>query len=57
MIETHKIVCDKYDTNVAPILVKVAPILTQSVMLVTRGNDFRLLKTHFKYDLHKYHFF
>ena len=56
MIETHKIVCDKYDTNVAPILVKVAPILTQSVMLVTRGNDFRLLKTHFKYDLHKYHF-
>jgi len=25
-------------------------------MLVTRGNDLRLLKTHFKYDLRKYYF-
>jgi len=25
-------------------------------MLVTRGNDLTLLKTHFKYDLCKYHF-
>jgi len=49
IIETYKIVCDKYDA-------KVAPILTQSGMLVTRGNDLRLLKTYFKYDLRKYYF-
>jgi len=30
---------------------------TQSGMLVTRGIDLRLLKTHFKYDLRKYYFF
>jgi len=47
MIETYKIVCDD---------AKVAQILTQSGMLVTRGNDLRLLKTHFKYDLRKYYF-
>ena len=48
MIETYKVVCDD---------AKVAQILTQSGMLVTRGNDLRLLKTHFKYDLRKYYFF
>ena len=30
MIETYKIVCDEYDA-------KIAPILTQSGLLVTRG--------------------
>jgi len=49
IIGTYKMVCDKYDAM-------VAPILTQSGMHVTRGNDLRLIKTHFKYHLRKYYF-
>ena len=49
MIETYKILTRKYDTAAVPTLV-------QACTYVTRGNDLRLQKTCFKYDVRKYCF-
>ena len=49
MIETFKILSGKYDTNVVPHL-KITGIQA------TRGNDLRIFKTRFKYDLRKFYF-
>jgi len=48
-METYKILSRKYDTNVVPHL-KITGIQA------TRGNDLKILKTCFKYDLHKFYF-
>jgi len=49
MIETYKILCGKYDTN-------VVPYFNRTGIQVTRGNDLRIFKTWFKYDLRKFYF-
>ena len=49
MIETYMIVSWKYDTNV------VLHLKTTGIQ-ATRGNDLRLFKTRFKYDLRKFYF-
>jgi len=49
MIETIKILSRKYDTN-------VVPHLKTTDILATRGNDLRIFKTRFKYDLRKFYF-
>jgi len=49
MIETYKILTGKYDG--AAVLT-----LVQDCIYVTRGNDLKLQKTSFKYDLRKYCF-
>jgi len=49
MIETYKIVSEKYQPDVAPTLYK-------SSVRVTRGNDMRLEKSRVKYDLQKFSF-
>ena len=49
MIETYKILSGKYDSNVVPTL-KTSGIQT------TRGNDLRIFKTRFRYDLRKFYF-
>ena len=49
MIETYKILSGKYDTN-------VVPTLKTSGIQATRGNDLRIFKTRFKYDLRKFYF-
>jgi len=49
MIETFKILSGKYDTNV------VLHLKTTSIQ-ATRGNDLRIFKTRFKYDLRKFYF-
>ena len=49
MIETYNIPSGKYDTN-------VVPNLTTTGIQATRGNDLRIFKTHFKYDLRKFYF-
>ena len=49
MIETYKILTGKYDTL-------VSPTLTRASSCITRGNDLRLQKNRFKYDLRKYCF-
>ena len=49
MIETYKIVSEKYQPDVAPTLYK-------SSVRVTRGNDMRLEKSRVKYDLRKFSF-
>ena len=49
MIETFKILSGKYDTN-------VAPHLKTTGIHATRGNDLRIFKTRFKYDLRKCYF-
>jgi len=48
MIETFKIVSRKYDTTV------VAHLKTTGTQ-ATRGNDLRIFKTRFKYDLRKFY--
>ena len=49
MIERYKIVTGKYQTSVAPSLIKESTY-------VTRGNDLRLKKFHVNYDLRKFSF-
>ena len=49
MIETYKIVTGKYDANVSPVLIR-------SHLKVARGNNLRLHKDCFKYDLRKFCF-
>jgi len=49
MIETYKILSWKYDTN-------VIPHLKTTVIQATQGNDLRIFKTRFKYDLRKFYF-
>ena len=49
MIEIYKILSGKYDTNV------VANLKTTGIQ-ATRGNDLRMCKTRFKYDLRKFYF-
>jgi len=49
MIEKYEIVMEKYEEDVAPVLAKASNY-------GTRGNDFRLDKTHLKYDLQKFGF-
>lgn len=49
MIETYKILSGKYNSNVVPTL-KTSGIQT------TRGNDLRIFKTCFRYDLCKFYF-
>ena len=49
MIETYKILSGKYDTN-------VVPTLKTSGIQATQGNDLRIFKTRFKYDLRKFYF-
>jgi len=47
MTETFKILSGKYDTN-------VVPHLKTTGIQATRGNDLRIFKTPFKYDLRKF---
>jgi len=47
LIETYKILTGKYDVTAVPTLV-------QACTYVTRGNDLRLQKTRFRYDIRKY---
>ena len=51
MIKTYKILSGKYeyDTN-------LVPNLKTTGIQATWGNDLRIFKTRFKYDLHKFHF-
>jgi len=49
MIETYKIITEKYQGCVAPNLIKE--------IYVTRGNDLRLQKLRVRYDLRKFGFF
>ena len=49
IIETYKILSGKYDIN-------VVPTLKTSGIRATRGNDLRIFKTRFKYDLRKFYF-
>jgi len=49
IIETYKIITGKYDTDVVPFMNIVNTFRTT-------GNDRRLQKVRFKYDLHKYYF-
>jgi len=49
MIETYKILSGKYDTN-------VVPHLKTTGIQATRGNDLRIFKTRFKYNLCKFYF-
>jgi len=49
MKETYKILSGKYDTN-------VVPNLETTGIQATRGNDLRIFKTRFKYDLRKFYF-
>jgi len=49
MIETYKILSGKYDTY-------VIPHLKTTGIQATRGNDLRIFKTRFKYDLRKFYF-
>ena len=49
MIETYKILTGKYDALVSPSMVTASSC-------ITRGNDLRLQKNRFKYDLRKYCF-
>jgi len=49
MIETYKILTGKYD-------VAAVPTLVQACTYVTRGNNLRLQKTRFRYDVRKYCF-
>ena len=57
MLETYQILSGKYDTNVVPHLeTNVVPHLETTGIQPTRGNDLRIFKTRFKYDLCKFHF-
>ena len=49
MIDTFKILSGKYDTNPVPHLITTG-------IQATRGNDLRIFKTRFKYDLRKFYF-
>ena len=49
MIETYKIVTGKYDNG-------ITPTLAMSDICITRGNDLRLYKPRFKYDMRKFYF-
>jgi len=49
VIETYKILSGKYDINV------VSHLKTTGIQ-ATRGNDLRIFKTRFKYDLCKFYF-
>ena len=49
MIETYKILSGKYNTN-------VVPYLKTTGIQATRGNDLRIFKTRFKYDLRMFYF-
>ena len=49
MIETYKILSGKYDTN-------MVPNLKTTGIQATQGNDLRIFKTRFKYDLRKFYF-
>jgi len=49
MIEMYKILSGKYDTA-------VTPRVNRDYSCITRGNDLRLLKTRFIYNLWKYYF-
>ena len=49
MIETYKIIFGKYDSE-------ITPTLAMSDTHITRGNDLRLNKSRFKYDMHKFYF-
>jgi len=49
MIESYKILSGIYDTN-------VVPHLKTTGIQETRGNDLRIFKTRFKYDLRKFYF-
>jgi len=49
VIETYKILSGKYDIN-------VVPNLKTTGIQATRGNDLRIFKTRFKYDLCKFYF-
>ena len=49
MIETYKILSGKYDTN-------LVPNLKTTGIQATRGNDLRIFKTRFKYDLRKFYY-
>ena len=49
MIQTYKILSGKYDSN-------VVPTLKTSGIQATRGNDLRIFKTRFNYDLRKFYF-
>jgi len=49
MREIYKILSGKYDTN-------VVPNLKTTGIQATRGNDLRIFKTRFKYDLRKFYF-
>ena len=49
MIKTYQILSGKYDTN-------VVPNLKTTGIQATRGNDLRIFKTRFKYDLRKFYF-
>jgi len=50
MIELIKILSGKYDTNVVPTL------KTSGIQALCNGNDLRIFKTRFKYDLCKFYF-
>jgi len=49
IIETYKILSGKNDTD-------VVPFMNNACTFRTRGNDMRLQKVRFKYDLRKYCF-
>ena len=50
MIETYKILSGKYDTTVVPHL------KTTGIQVTRGGNDLRIFKTRFKYDMRKFYF-
>jgi len=49
MLETYQILSGKYDTTVVPHLKTMG-------IQATRGNDLRIFKTRFKYDIRKFYF-
>jgi len=49
MTETYKILFGKYDTT-------LVPHLRTTGIQATRGNDLRIFKTRFKYDMRKLYF-
>jgi len=51
MIETYKIISEKYDSAIPPTLASLCHIL-----VLQWGNDLRLHKSRFKYDMHKFYF-
>jgi len=49
MIETYKIISGKYNSE-------ITPTLAMSDTRITRGNDLRLHKSRFKYDMRKFYY-